>query len=199
MRRSIGPPRSCRRGHDGRAVGDLGGDRSQPDPVAGSSRGRRRSLVLGGVLLATSLLLAACTGGGSSASGSSTATTVSGPSGAAESSGSITSGASAATAPPAGAGAALPPAAQEIVDSPVYAHGSWHYNAVDLGSGKTLYARDENELNSSARPRSCSRSGPSTTSSAPTRHWRHPYTPPAHGTAEPWPAISCWSARVTSS
>ena len=42
---------------------------------------------------------------------------------------------------------ALPSEAQAIVDSPAYAHGSWSWNAVELGTGKTLYASNENKLN----------------------------------------------------
>jgi hypothetical protein len=41
----------------------------------------------------------------------------------------------------------LPSEAKAIVDSPTYAHGSWRWNAVELGTGKTLYASNENKLN----------------------------------------------------
>jgi D-alanyl-D-alanine carboxypeptidase/D-alanyl-D-alanine-endopeptidase (penicillin-binding protein 4) len=41
----------------------------------------------------------------------------------------------------------LPGEAQAIVDSPAYAHGAWSWDAVELGSGKTLYASNENKLN----------------------------------------------------
>jgi D-alanyl-D-alanine carboxypeptidase/D-alanyl-D-alanine-endopeptidase (penicillin-binding protein 4) len=42
---------------------------------------------------------------------------------------------------------ALPSEAQAIIDSPTYAHGSWSWNAVELDTGKTLYASNENKLN----------------------------------------------------
>ncbi|MCV7076256.1 D-alanyl-D-alanine carboxypeptidase/D-alanyl-D-alanine endopeptidase [Mycobacterium szulgai] len=42
---------------------------------------------------------------------------------------------------------ALPGDVQAILDLPQYAHGSWSWDAVELGSGKTLYARGENKLN----------------------------------------------------
>jgi D-alanyl-D-alanine carboxypeptidase/D-alanyl-D-alanine-endopeptidase (penicillin-binding protein 4) len=41
----------------------------------------------------------------------------------------------------------LPGEAQAIVNSPAFAHGSWSWDAVELGTGKTLYASDENKLN----------------------------------------------------
>jgi len=41
----------------------------------------------------------------------------------------------------------LPNEAKAIVDSPTYAHGSWSWNAAELGTGKTLYASNENKLN----------------------------------------------------
>jgi D-alanyl-D-alanine carboxypeptidase/D-alanyl-D-alanine-endopeptidase (penicillin-binding protein 4) len=41
----------------------------------------------------------------------------------------------------------LPNAAKAIIDSPTYAHGSWSWNAAELGTGKTLYASNENKLN----------------------------------------------------
>jgi D-alanyl-D-alanine carboxypeptidase/D-alanyl-D-alanine-endopeptidase (penicillin-binding protein 4) len=42
---------------------------------------------------------------------------------------------------------ALPSEAQAIINSPQYAHGSWSWNAVELGFGKTLFASNENKLN----------------------------------------------------
>jgi serine-type D-Ala-D-Ala carboxypeptidase/endopeptidase (penicillin-binding protein 4) len=42
---------------------------------------------------------------------------------------------------------ALPKDAQAIVDSPTYAHGSWSWNVVELGTGRTMYASNENKLN----------------------------------------------------
>lgn len=42
---------------------------------------------------------------------------------------------------------ALPSEVQSIVDLPQYAHGGWSWDAVELGSGKTLYSRNENKLN----------------------------------------------------
>ena len=42
---------------------------------------------------------------------------------------------------------ALPGEAQAIIDSAAYAHGSWSWGAVELGTGKTLYAGNENKLN----------------------------------------------------
>ena len=42
---------------------------------------------------------------------------------------------------------ALPAEAQGIVDSPAYAHGSWNWDAVELGTGKTLYANNADKLN----------------------------------------------------
>jgi serine-type D-Ala-D-Ala carboxypeptidase/endopeptidase (penicillin-binding protein 4) len=56
-------------------------------------------------------------------------------------SGGLTTGASSSK------GRALPTGARAIVDSAPYAHGSWNYDAVDLDSGKTLYAQNENQLN----------------------------------------------------
>ncbi len=41
----------------------------------------------------------------------------------------------------------LPSEAQAIINSPEYAHGSWSWDVVEIGSGKTLYASDENKLN----------------------------------------------------
>jgi D-alanyl-D-alanine carboxypeptidase/D-alanyl-D-alanine-endopeptidase (penicillin-binding protein 4) len=41
----------------------------------------------------------------------------------------------------------LPAAAMKVVNAPEYQHGSWHWDAVDLKTGKTLFAQDENELN----------------------------------------------------
>ena len=41
----------------------------------------------------------------------------------------------------------MPNAAKAIIDSPTYAHGSWSWNAAELGTGKTLYASNENKLN----------------------------------------------------
>src|SRR4051794_15882795 len=41
----------------------------------------------------------------------------------------------------------LPPDMMAIVNSPEYAHGDWHWEAQELGTGKTLFARNENELN----------------------------------------------------
>jgi D-alanyl-D-alanine carboxypeptidase/D-alanyl-D-alanine-endopeptidase (penicillin-binding protein 4) len=43
--------------------------------------------------------------------------------------------------------APLPSAALAVVDSPPYAHGSWSWDAVELGTGKTLYASNENKMN----------------------------------------------------
>ncbi len=45
------------------------------------------------------------------------------------------------------AGPALPPEAQTIVDSPTYRHGAWSWDAVELGSGKSLYANSQDKLN----------------------------------------------------
>jgi serine-type D-Ala-D-Ala carboxypeptidase/endopeptidase (penicillin-binding protein 4) len=41
----------------------------------------------------------------------------------------------------------LPGDALAEVNSAPFAHGSWHWDAVELGSGKTVYAKNENELN----------------------------------------------------
>ena len=41
----------------------------------------------------------------------------------------------------------LPSDAQAIINSPEYAHGSWNWDVVELGSGRTLYASNENKLN----------------------------------------------------
>jgi serine-type D-Ala-D-Ala carboxypeptidase/endopeptidase (penicillin-binding protein 4) len=41
----------------------------------------------------------------------------------------------------------LPSEAQAIINSPAYEHGSWSWNAVELGTGKALYASNENKLN----------------------------------------------------
>ncbi|OSC39881.1 hypothetical protein B8W66_15425 [Mycobacterium decipiens] len=41
----------------------------------------------------------------------------------------------------------MPSEAQAILDLPEYAHGSWNWDVVELGGGKTLYARNENKLN----------------------------------------------------
>ncbi|NMN94395.1 D-alanyl-D-alanine carboxypeptidase/D-alanyl-D-alanine-endopeptidase [Antrihabitans stalactiti] len=41
----------------------------------------------------------------------------------------------------------LPADALTVVNSAPFAHGSWQWDAVELGSGKILYAKDENELN----------------------------------------------------
>ncbi len=42
---------------------------------------------------------------------------------------------------------ALPSEAQAIINSPQYAHGYWSWDVVELGSGKTLFASNENKLN----------------------------------------------------
>lgn len=41
----------------------------------------------------------------------------------------------------------MPADAQAIIDSSHYEHGQWHWNAVELGSGETLFAQDQDELN----------------------------------------------------
>jgi serine-type D-Ala-D-Ala carboxypeptidase/endopeptidase (penicillin-binding protein 4) len=41
----------------------------------------------------------------------------------------------------------LPADALAIVNSPTYQYGGWSWNVVDLGTGTTLYAKDENKLN----------------------------------------------------
>ncbi|MFH5230531.1 D-alanyl-D-alanine carboxypeptidase/D-alanyl-D-alanine-endopeptidase [Antrihabitans spumae] len=41
----------------------------------------------------------------------------------------------------------LPADALEVVNSAPFAHGTWHWDAVELGSGNTVYAQNENELN----------------------------------------------------
>jgi len=43
--------------------------------------------------------------------------------------------------------AALPAAAQTIMGSPPYTYGSWSWNTVDLDTGQTLYASDQDKLN----------------------------------------------------
>lgn len=40
----------------------------------------------------------------------------------------------------------LPGDAQAIVDSAAYDHGAWGWNVVDLDSGETQYAHNENKL-----------------------------------------------------
>ncbi|WP_297732741.1 D-alanyl-D-alanine carboxypeptidase [Mycobacterium sp.] len=42
---------------------------------------------------------------------------------------------------------AMPSEAQAIINSAQYAHGSWSWDAVELGSGKMLFASNENKLN----------------------------------------------------
>lgn len=41
----------------------------------------------------------------------------------------------------------LPPDALAVVNSAPYAHGAWSWDAVELGTGKTLYANNQNKLN----------------------------------------------------
>lgn len=41
----------------------------------------------------------------------------------------------------------LPDDALAVVNSAPFTHGAWHWNAVELGSGDTLYASNENTLN----------------------------------------------------
>lgn len=79
---------------------------------------------LGAVVVAATMVAVACTSEGSkSSSGGTTPGTAS------------------------GAGAPLPPEAQAIVDSPTYRHGDWSWNAAELGSGKTLFAQNQERLN----------------------------------------------------
>jgi serine-type D-Ala-D-Ala carboxypeptidase/endopeptidase (penicillin-binding protein 4) len=52
-----------------------------------------------------------------------------------------------ASAPTTASTPALPSEAQAIINSPQYAHGSWSWDVVELGSGKTSFANDENKLN----------------------------------------------------
>ena len=51
------------------------------------------------------------------------------------------------TAAPGTTAPAFPADAQAIVGSQTYAHGSWNWDVVELGTGKTLYASNENKLN----------------------------------------------------
>jgi D-alanyl-D-alanine carboxypeptidase/D-alanyl-D-alanine-endopeptidase (penicillin-binding protein 4) len=44
-------------------------------------------------------------------------------------------------------GPSLPADALAVVNSPIYQYGGWNWDAVELGTGKTLYAKDENKLN----------------------------------------------------
>jgi hypothetical protein len=68
---------------------------------------------------------------------------------------------------------AMPSEAQAIINSPQFAHGSWSWDAVELGSGKTLFASNENQLNFLG-------SAPITKSSGLIRRWRRRCTRREH-------------------
>jgi D-alanyl-D-alanine carboxypeptidase/D-alanyl-D-alanine-endopeptidase (penicillin-binding protein 4) len=41
----------------------------------------------------------------------------------------------------------LPPAAAKVINGPEYRHGHWNWDAIDLKTGKTVYAQNQNDLN----------------------------------------------------
>ena len=88
------------------------------------SRSRSRWWLVSSIVVAGALVAGACTGESSKSSAAGT-TGVRG----------------------AATGSALPPDAQAIVDSPTYQHGGWSWDAVELGSGKTLYANNQDKVN----------------------------------------------------